>query len=124
MKAEDQIREMVGTKSPYKVPEGYFEQLPDRIMDQLPEREAIAPKVTMWQQVKPWVYMAAMFMGAFFLARTGQGYMAGEAANQQQQELAILMDQVDEVVDDTYMMSSMNTAYMDDYEVYTLMASE
>ncbi len=124
MKAEDQIRQMIGTKSPYKVPDGYFEQLADRIIDQLPEREAMTPKVTLWQQAKPWVYMAAMFVGAFFLARTGRSYVTSEQNNIQETELATLMDQADEVVDDTYIISSMNTSCMDDYEVYTLMASE
>lgn len=53
--------------NPFKVPENYFEQFAEKMMAQLPEKEFAPPrKVTMWEKVKPWVYMAAMFAGLFF----------------------------------------------------------
>ncbi|MDR0413319.1 MAG: hypothetical protein LBH61_05930 [Dysgonamonadaceae bacterium] len=48
----------------WNVPDGYFDGLTTRIMAQLPEKTApeTAP-VTRWERVKPWLYMAAMFVG-------------------------------------------------------------
>lgn len=39
MKEEDFIRERCGTKNPFRVPEGYFENFTADLMDKLPERE-------------------------------------------------------------------------------------
>ncbi|GHS97080.1 hypothetical protein FACS189421_03240 [Bacteroidia bacterium] len=56
--------EETGNKNPFKVPEGYFEGLTGQIMSQLPERIHKEPKkVSLWERVQPWVYMAAMFAG-------------------------------------------------------------
>ena len=54
-------------RNPFTVPEDYFSRLNEHIMNFLPEKEIIKPKkVSMWDKAKPWVYMAAMFMGIFF----------------------------------------------------------
>lgn len=55
-------------KNPFTVPDNYFDNIGDEIMKNLPEREYPEPvKVTMWAKVKPWIYMAAMFVGAYFM---------------------------------------------------------
>ena len=52
---------------PFKVPENYFSQFNETIMDMLPEKEVMPVKtVTLWDKSKTWVYMAAMFLGLFF----------------------------------------------------------
>lgn len=57
-------------ENPFKVPENYFEDFTQKMMSRLPEKEIKMPaKVTMWQKVKPWVYMAAMFIGMFFMVQ-------------------------------------------------------
>ena len=38
MKEDNKILHNVGTDNPFKVPEGYFENLTQRIMDNLPEQ--------------------------------------------------------------------------------------
>jgi len=49
---------------PFKVPEGYFESFVTDIMSKLPERLVEKPKViNLWERIKPWVYMAAVFVG-------------------------------------------------------------
>ena len=56
--------EEIGNNNPFKVPEGYFEGLSDRIMSQLPERMNESPKKrSLWVRVQPWLYMAAMLCG-------------------------------------------------------------
>ena len=49
---------------PFKVPEGYFESFVTDMMSKLPERLVEKPKViNLWERIKPWVYMAAVFVG-------------------------------------------------------------
>ena len=65
------LKKMVGNRNPFRVPEGYFEQLTEQVMQQLPEREqhvakqqSIAtqtnsqPRARM-VQMRPWLYAAA-----------------------------------------------------------------
>lgn len=60
------------------VPDGYFEDfatkmagsLPFREVLDIPEKEQRAPRNKMWLRVRPYVYMAAMFAGAWCLLKT------------------------------------------------------
>lgn len=51
------------------VPEGYFEEFNRRMIERLPkEVPAVAePKRTVWQKIRPYVYMAAMFAGVYLM---------------------------------------------------------
>ena len=64
MKEEDELLRKCGTKNPFTVPEGYFENFSKELMEKLPEKEISLsePVITTWQRVKPWIYMTAMFL--------------------------------------------------------------
>jgi len=68
MKHEDStLLTKYGKDSGFKVPENYFNDFNQRMADMLPDVE-ITPvdvKPTMWQRVRPLVYMAAMFAGVW-----------------------------------------------------------
>ena len=68
MKREDStLLTRYGKDSGFKVPENYFEDFNKRMTEMLPEVE-ITPvdvKPTMWQRVRPLVYLAAMFAGVW-----------------------------------------------------------
>ncbi len=51
------------------VPDGYFADFKTRMMARLPEMPAVAEATerTRWQKLKPYVYMAAMFAGAYLM---------------------------------------------------------
>lgn len=71
MNEEKDLLKRYGRKTPFRVPDGYFENFADRLMQQLPEKESIEePTVRLWDRVKPWLYMAAMFVGLMFSIRT------------------------------------------------------
>lgn len=68
MKDNRKILDEIGGKSGFKVPENYFENMSARITEQLPERELPKPEiVTPWQRVRPYLYMAAMFVGIWLM---------------------------------------------------------
>lgn len=71
MEKEDNILRKVGTKNPFSVPNGYFEKFSEELISQLPEKETlyIPSEPTMWERVKPWIYMTAMFFGIMLSVR-------------------------------------------------------
>ena len=71
MGKEENILRKVGTGNPFRVPEHYFEDFTQELMNKLPEKEPLPPmsEPTLWQRVKPWLYMAAMFVGIMLSVR-------------------------------------------------------
>lgn len=62
----NKLEEIDKSNNPFKVPDNYFAQFNEEIMNRLPEKEFFAPKtVPLWEKVKPWVYLAAMFIGMY-----------------------------------------------------------
>jgi hypothetical protein len=56
---------------PFRVPEGYFERFTDDVMSQLPDAVPAEPNsISLWHRVRPWLYMAAMFVGVALMIRT------------------------------------------------------
>ena len=63
MKEDKDLLKKYGKKNPFTVPEGYFQDFSEKLMEQLPEKEVMPePEIRMWDRIKPWVYMAAMFV--------------------------------------------------------------
>jgi len=55
-------------RQPFRVPEGYFEGFTDKIMSRLPEKpEPESEKISIYTRVKPFLYLAAMFVGAMIM---------------------------------------------------------
>ena len=83
MKQEDStILKKYGKDPGFKVPDNYFADFNRRMTEMLPDVEITPVDVqpTMWQRVKPLVYMAAMFAGlwcmmSIFSHFTPQGNM-------------------------------------------------
>ena len=71
MGKEENILRKVGTQNPFRVPEHYFEDFTQELMSKLPEKEPMQclPEPTLWQRVKPWLYMTAMFCGIMLSVR-------------------------------------------------------
>lgn len=69
MKKEDsKILEKLGKEPGFKVPENYFADFNSKLMDSLPEvkiTEEVKPGV--WEKLRPFVYMAAMFAGIWLM---------------------------------------------------------
>lgn len=73
---ENEILEKAGHDDGMTVPEGYFDDFTAKMSSMLPEREwekpdyqeRIMPR-SFWQKVRPYVYMAAMFMGVWCMMK-------------------------------------------------------
>ncbi|MDR3267955.1 MAG: hypothetical protein LBT83_02665 [Tannerella sp.] len=61
------LDELKGT-NPFKLPEGYLEELTEQIMSRLPEKPCEETKViSLYERIRPWLYMAGVFVGLIFL---------------------------------------------------------
>lgn len=89
---QDSILDKIDRHDGMTVPDGYFDTLTRRIEASLPEREweqaptdaNIAPR-SIWQRIRPYVYLAAMFAGVWCMMHifsltgaTSQGQMSIE----------------------------------------------
>lgn len=71
MKREEYIEEKVGRDVPFKVPNGYFNAFVAEMEAKLPPFPA-APKpekLSAWQKIRPYVYLAAMFCGIWCMMK-------------------------------------------------------
>lgn len=112
--------------SGFRVPDGYFESLTQQVMDRLPEAETETAQAsaevitltepTLWQRVRPWLYLAAMFVGAAFIIR-----MASPSADEKAAALAHEEAESQEI---EYIENALDAAMMDDYSLYMYLAED
>lgn len=117
MKEEDKILKKVGTENPFRVPEGYFEGFTSEIMNRLPEKEHIAElhkEPTLWEKVRPWLYMAAMFVGAALIIRVASTGHTSDATD--------MMASEEDEAEMEYINMAVDNSMMDDYSLYVYLA--
>ena len=113
MGKEDNLLRKVGTGNPFRVPDQYFEDFTQELMNKLPEKEPMPsmPEITLWQRVKPWIYMTAMFCGIMLSVKIFVGNPSkDEFPAISQTEVENLPDEDLEIMIDRIMM--------DDYTLY------
>lgn len=115
MKRDKDILEKYDGHRPFTVPDGYFNNLTDRIMASLPEEEsskASPVTVTTWMRIKPYLYMAAAFAGIFFCIKVAVGLTSRHNTPE--------MAQTEEptIYSDEYIDSFLETAMIDDCTLY------
>lgn len=111
MKEEDDILRMVGTDNAFKVPVGYFDNFVTGLMSKLPEKSDIPVKrITTWGKVKPWVYLAAMFIGAALIIRIVS--FTSDSHNKPAKDIA-----------EQYINSTVENSRMTDYQLYQYLST-
>lgn len=117
MKEEDNLLKKVGKENPFKVPGGYFENLTSEVMNALPEKKPAltVEQPTTWARIRPLLYMAAMFIGAFLIIRIGAwthntDTNVAEAGGDA------------EMVTDEYIDVMLDRSMMDDYSLYVYLS--
>lgn len=115
MKEEDKIKKRFGTDNAFKVPEGYFDNLTNEIMNKLPEKEILTSteeEVSTWRKIRPWLYMAAMFIAILLPIR----FIVNSTSNGKAELTASNKESVP--VSDEYIDAIMDHTMMDDYALY------
>lgn len=119
---EKYIREKMGDKSPFRVPEGYFDQLASRVMSQLPEQEQgrqSEQKLRRQARMVPlrsWLYAAACVIAIVVLTLTF--YFHQRVAEPLDQPMAA----VSAPVDDQYIDDVADYVMLDNTEIYAYLA--
>lgn len=113
MGKEDNILKKAGTDNPFSVPDHYFEDFSRNLMAKLPEKEPLPlpEEPTLWQRVKPWIYMAAMFCGIMLSVRV----FVGEP---QKEEIPHINVADAEYIPDEDWEIIIDRIMMDDYTIY------
>ena len=112
MGKEDNILRKAGTGNPFRVPEHYFDNFTKELMGKLPEKEPLpySSEPTLWQRIKPWVYMAAMFCGIMLSVRIFVGEPQKDEFSISQAEAEMLPEEEWE--------NFVRRAFDDNYETY------
>jgi len=90
-------------RKPFTVPDKYFEDFATNFEAQI----ALKP-VSPFKLLRPWIYMAAMFLGVFFMSRLVYTvYNDNKTANAENYELYV-MSQVNDVENLEYIETNLN----------------
>ena len=126
------LKQTVGNRNPFRVPEGYFEQLTERVMQQLPAREqpigqplthTSAPKAKK-VQMRPWLYAAAcsvlalaMGVSYYFLQSQSTSTDAAPMA-----AVAPAVSVTNEASDNSYFEDAADYVMLDNTEIYAYLS--
>ncbi len=109
----------IGRKHGMIVPENYFADFPEKMVEQLPYREiSLAEPVTLWMRVRPWIYMAAMFAGIWLMMKMFTTISSVESG--QSGEAEMVASAVEEGIIDEELIDF----YVDDYVVYDMLFAD
>lgn len=115
-KEEQMLLDRFGRKGPWKVPEGYFAQMMTEVEGKLPAQpqEQRYVEMTRWQKLKPYVYLAAMFLGIWVMMNVFGRVMTSRELNLDNppEQYAQLMEKAveqDAIYIPTSLMSAMET---------------
>ena len=113
MGKEDNILRKAGTSNPFRVPDHYFENFTQELMNKLPEKEPmpLMSEPTLWERVKPWLYMTAMFCGIMLSVKVFVG------VPQKDEFPAISQTEVERLPDEDWEIM-IDCIMMDDYTLY------
>lgn len=106
---ERYIKERLGDKNPFVVPEGYFDQLADSVMSRLPERKTRSR----FAVLRPWLYAAACIVAVVVMALSF--HFDRSAASGEPSMLA-------GSADNTYIEEAADYAMLDNDEIYACLA--
>ena len=101
---EEELFQRIGKDNPFTVPDGYFENLTENVMASLPEKELPEQKVlTLRDKIKPYIYLAAMFVGAALIIQFLNYQKMNDPEYIEQQEAQYETQMIDNVMDNSMM---------------------
>lgn len=106
------IKSRMGEHNPFRVPEGYFDNLTAEIMQQLPEQ----PKQGLMVRIRPWLYAAACLLAAVFT--TTAYFLKTDTVGQKVAATTTL------TASDSYIDEAADYVMADNIEIYACLSSE
>lgn len=126
MKNESDILTKLGNDSGMKVPEGYFADFASRMAKELPAQDfeneqssKVLPR-SRWQQMRPYIYLAAMFMGIWCMMKMFNLMQQSDANLSIDNNPAL----ISALNDDAFAEDFYYEEYIDDYEILEDMYDE
>ena len=114
MEKKTPLLDEIGRKHGMKVPGNYFADFTEKMTESLPEREfpeLVQP--SLWLRVRPWIYMAAMFVGAALIIRVASVNYKPETTETASNEAVEVDSDADE-----YINAVLEGSMMVDYSLY------
>lgn len=136
MNEEEYIKAKIGSKNPFTVPNGYFEQLSDRIMSQLPEEEIQTRTVEMNSKtaerkkatvkgLRPWMLAAACICAAVFTVGVIFSNKHQENEAQPSSQVAnVEATESNTYYSDKYIEDEADYAMLDNQDIYEYLLAE
>ncbi len=125
MNEEEYLKSKVGNRNPFTVPEGYFEQLAQQVMDRIPavtQELKPAPKKTVFKQLRPWLYAAACVCVGVFTA--GVLFNSQNDNSKELQQMATLEQENINYYSDNYIDEEADYAMFDNQEIYACLLAD
>ena len=113
MNEEQYIISKLGRKSPFRVPDGYFDNLTANVMQQLPE----SPRQSLMVRMRPWLYAAACFVAVLFIAAVYL-YSPDDAATRQ------VATNTNAAVSESYIDEAADFVMADNNDIYACLTSD
>ena len=125
MNEEEYLKSKVGNRNPFTVPEGYFEQLAQQMMDRIPattQEVKPAPKKTVFKQLRPWLYAAACICVGVFTA--GVLFNSQNDNSKELEQMATLEQENINYYSDNYIDEEADYAMFDNQEIYACLLAD
>ncbi|KAA6330741.1 hypothetical protein EZS27_020594 [termite gut metagenome] len=121
MKEEENVFNKAGKDNHFVVPDHYFENFTSQMMERLSDiqREPVGlKKPARWDTVKPWIYMAAMFIGAALIIRV-LSFEGSPSSNENINTVTHTdVTNASDNASDVYIDEMLDMSMMDDYLLY------
>ena len=108
MNREELLKKKYGAEGGWKVPEGYFDAVRKEVEAKLPpypEAEKAAD-MSVWQRIKPYVYLAAMFAGIWCMMKVFHNVSGGSELSLDNPPAQIAQAMTEVSASDLYYMDS------------------
>ena len=125
MNEEEYLKSKVGNRNPFTVPEGYFEQLAQQVIDRIPaatQEVKPAPKKTVFKQLRPWLYAAACVCVGVFTA--GVLFNSQNDNSKELEQMATLEQENINYYSDNYIDEEADYAMFDNQEIYACLLAD
>jgi hypothetical protein len=112
------LRNCIGDNNPFRVPEGYFENLTEQVMSRIPEEKAVeVPRKALVYRLRPVFYVAAsvlLAVGSFFVYQNLP----------EEQDAQMQMAQMSDQLQNDFLDEAADYAMLDNTDIYACLMTE